>query len=294
MRLPAALLLALVAPLAPASAQALIAEFSGLSSAGRLLDFGNGDFANGTPFTTQVAGLTFSHAAYFTTPVPNNNVAGGYLGNDATSGPPNTLRIQFAQMISDISFVYHQIGTGAPTTIRAKLQGNTVGSFTILWNETSPNNFFGFAEEGMDEVQIDFVGDFRLDSLAFNAVSGAAWHPYNGSNINPAGFGTLAAPTLGGVWQGNVWNTPDTVLTAVFFAPAGLLTPPVPLFGGELLLDPSQGLFAMTGTTSYSLAIPSAPSWIGTTLALQALRLDLIGGSPTFVPMNAMTLWIGL
>jgi hypothetical protein len=293
MRLPAAFLFALVAPLAPASAQAIIAEYSGLQSFGRLLDFGNGDFPNGTPFTTQIAGLTFSHAAYFTTAAPINNVAGGFLGNDVTAGPPNTLRIQFAQTISDISFVYHQIGTGASSTIRAKLQGNTVGSFTIVWNETSPNNFFGFVEEGMDEVQIDFVGDFRLDSLAFNAVSGAAWYPYNGTNINPAGFGTLAAPTLGGTWQGNVWNTPNTLLTAIFFAPAGLGAP-VPLFGGELLLDPSLGLTGITGTTSYSLAIPSAPSWIGTQLALQAMRLDLVGGSLTFVPMNAMTLWIGL
>jgi len=65
-------------------------------------------------------------------------------------------------------------------------------------------------------------------------------------------------------------------------------------FGGEFLLDASQPLVAFTGAVNYSFAIPPDSSFAGTRLALQAVRLDLIGGSPTFVPMNAVMLWLGL
>jgi hypothetical protein len=293
MFLPASSVLAAAVLLAPVAAQAIIAAPAGLSFPARLIDFGAGLFPDGTPLSTEFAGLSIEHASYFTAPTAINHVEGGHLGNDVAAGVPNTLRIRFAHSISDISFVYHQLGTQAPSTIRAVLQGLTVDSFTIVWNATQPNNWFGFLETALDELQIDFVGDFRLDELAFNPIAGAAWYPYNGTNVNPAGFGTVAPPVLGGTWQGTVWNTPNTLLTAIVYAPAGLGTP-LPLSSGELLLDPSQGLIALTGTTNYSLPIPSASSWAGTTLALQAVRLDLVGAAPTFVPLNAMLLWIGL
>lgn len=286
-------IVALVAPLASTPSQAIIAETSGLVSPARLIDFGTGAFPNGTPLSTELAGLTIAHASYFTALAPNNNVAGGFLANDVAAGPPNTLSIRFAQLLSDISFVYHQVGTQTPSTIRAMEQGVTVDSFTILWNETQPNNFFGFVKTGLDELQIDFVGDFRLDSLAFNPVGGAGCHPFNGSNINPASFSCVTLPVLGETWQGTIWNTPATLLTAIIFAPAGLGSP-VSLFGGELLLNPAQPLVAFMGTTSYSFAIPAASSWVGTTLAFQGVRLELVGGSPAFVPLNAMLLTLGL
>lgn len=285
-------LFALVAPLASTSAQAIVAQPSGLEFPARLIDFGASLYPNGTQLSTQFAGLLITHASYFTAAVPNNNVAGGFLGNDASAGPPNTLSIRFAHSISDISFVYHQIGAGT-SVIRARLLGNTVDSFSIAWNETLPNNFFGFLETALDELQIDFAGDFRLDSLAFNPVAGAACYYYNGTNVNPAGFGCVTGPVLGETWHGAIYNTPNTLLTAIVFAPAGLGTP-VPLFGGELLLNTAQPLIAFTGTTDYFFAIPPASSWAGTTLALQGVRLDLIGGSPTFVPLNAIVLWLGL
>jgi hypothetical protein len=286
-------LVALVAPLASAPAQAVVAATSGLQLPARLLHFGSGMFPDGTPLSTELAGLTISHASYFTAAAPSNNVAGGFLGNDVAAGPPNTLSIRFAQSISDISFVYHQVGTLTPSTIRAKLAGNTVDSFTILWNETLPNNFFGFVKTALDELQIDFATDFRLDSLAFNPVGGAGCYPYNGNNVNPASFGCTTLPVLGETWQATVFNTPNTLLTAIVYAPAGLLTP-VPLFGGELLVDPSQPFVALVGTSSYSLPIPSASSWVGTTLAFQGVRLELVSGTPAFVPLNAMVLMLGL
>ena len=292
MRLLASSLFALVAPLASTCAQAIVAQPSGLDFPGRVIDFGANLFPDGTPLSTQFGGLVITHASYFTAAAPNNNVAGGFLGNDASAGPPHTMSIRFAHSISDLSFVYHQIGAGT-STIRARLQGNTVDSFNIAWNETQPNNFFGFLETAIDELQIDFAGDFRLDSLAFNAIAGAACYYYNGSNVNPAGFGCMNGPILGETWHGHVFNAPNTLLTALVYAPAGL-GPAVPLLGGEFLLDPAQPLIAFTGGADYFFPIPGDSSFAGTRLALQAVRIDLIGGTPTFVPMNAALLWLGL
>ncbi|HEX5050903.1 MAG TPA: hypothetical protein VFZ65_03945 [Planctomycetota bacterium] len=293
MQLLATSVLAVVATFGSAAAQSILAATSGLLTPARLIDFGAGLFPDATPLSTEFAGLTLSHASYFTAPAPNNNVISGFLANDASAGPPDTLRIHFAQTISDVSFVYHQVGASLPSTIRALHQGLTVDSFSVVWNETLPNNFFGFVEIALDEVQIDFVGDFRLDSLAFNPVGGAAWFPFNGNNVNPPSFGCVALPVLGETWQGTIFNTPNTLLTAIAYAPAGLGSP-LPLFGGELLLNPAQPLVVMTGTTNYSLAIPAAASWVGTTLALQGLRLELVGGTPSIVPLNAMLLMVGL
>src|SRR5688572_27738800 len=102
MRLLVASVFALVAPLVSTTAQAIIAAASGLESPARLIDFGAGAFPNGTPLSTELAGLTIAHASYFTVPAPNNNVVGGFLANDLAAGPPNTLSIRFAQSLSDI------------------------------------------------------------------------------------------------------------------------------------------------------------------------------------------------
>ena len=294
MRFLPTLLVTVVAPLAAASAQSLIANPWGLQPAARTIDFGSGMFPDGTAVSTQFAGVSISHAAYFTSAAPNNNVVGGYLGNDVAAGPPSTVTIRFLHSITDVSFVYHQIGTQTPTTIRAKFQGGVVDLFSLPWNETQPNNFFGFVGGcWLDELEIDFASDFRIDSLAYNPVTGASCTYFNGSGVNPAGFGCVTPPILGGTWHATVFNEPNTLLTALVYSPAGW-TAPVPLFGGELLLDPSQAFVAFVGTTDYSLAIPSASSWVGTTFTFQGVRLDLVGGSPALVPLNAMLILLGM
>jgi hypothetical protein len=292
MRVLTTSLFALVAPLAPVAAQAIVAQSSGLAFPARVIDFGAGLFPDGTPVATQFAGLVITHASYFTAPAANNHVVGGFLGNDPAAGQPDTLRIRFAQSVGDVSFVYHQLGTGT-STIRALRQGLVVDSFPIAWNATQPNTFFGFLETALDELQIDFVGDFRLDELAFNPVGGAACFYYNGNNVNPASFGCLTLPVLGATWQGQVWNLPNTILTAIVWAPAGLGTP-VPQFGGEMLLNPAQPLVGLLGAQNYSLAIPAEASWVGTTLVFQGVRLDLVSGVPAVVPLNAVMLMLGL
>jgi hypothetical protein len=84
------------------------------------------------------------------------------------AGAPNTLRIQFATPISDLSFVHHQVGVSAPSQFRALLGGVLVSSFSHAADQFQPNNDFGFTNLVFDELQLDFVIDFNLDTLAFN------------------------------------------------------------------------------------------------------------------------------
>ena len=76
------------------------------------------------------------------------------------------------------------------------------------------------------------------------------------------------------------------------FAPGGLLSP-LPLFGGELLVQLSPAPIMLSSAGSYAIPIPAAGSWIGTALTFQGLRLDLVGGNVEFVPLNAMQLILG-
>lgn len=280
----------LLAPLPGLAAQAIIAQNAGLTTPAQVIDFGAGVLPNFTPVSNQFPGLTITHASYFTTGV-SNNLVGGFLTNDFGAGLPNTLRIQFATPITDLSFVYHQISTQSPSVVRAVLQGVTVDSFSGTWNQSQPNNYFGFTNTVFDELQIDFVADFNVDTLAFNPVGAAACQYWNGSGVNPVGFTCGTLPQLGTTWQGTVATNPNTVLSAIVFAPGGF-APAFPLFGGELLVQPA-GLVAFSGLNNYTFAIPAATSWTGTVLPFQGVRLDVIGGVPTFVPLNALRLVIG-
>ncbi len=292
MRLVAATLLALCGSLVDAHAQAIIAQSSGLSSPAQVIDFGAGVLPNFTPVSTQFTGILITHAAYFTTGV-SNNLVGGFLTNDFTA-PGSTLRIQFATPVTDLSFVYHQISTSAPSVIRAVLQGVTIDSFSGTWNQSQPNNYFGFTNTVFDELQIDFVADFNVDTLAFNPVGSvsAACVPFNGSAINPPDFSCQTLPVLGTTWQGIIATNANTVSSALVYAPSGLAAPS-PLFVGELLIQVSPSPIAFGGVGSYSWPLPSASIWAGSVFTFQGVRLDVVGGTPTYVLLNAMQLVVG-
>ncbi len=272
--------------------QQIIAQNAGLPNPATVVDFGANVLPNFTPVSTQFTGLTITHASYFTTGVVNNLV-GGFLTNDFSAGAPNTLRIQMATPVTDLSFVYHQISTTGPSVIRILLQGVQVDSFSGTWNQSQPNNYFGFQNTLCDELQIDFQSDFNFDTLAMNPTGLADCSFANGTGLNAIGFSCTTLPVLGTTWQGAVTTNANTLLTALAYAPADLLPSPVPLFGGELLVQPA-GLVLFTGFSSYALAIPAASSWIGTELAFQALRVDSVAGNATIVPLNAMVLELGL
>ena len=178
-----AALLAVLVPSAAVRAQAIIAQSSGLTSPDHVIDFGANLYPNFTNITTQFPGITVTHARYFTTGT-FNNLQGGFLTNDF-SGPPDTLTIKFAAPISDLSFVYHQISTAAPSSFRAMLGPVVVDSFNNLSNQFQTNNYFGFTNIVFDELQLDFVSDFNVDTLAFNdAVTGPLPYCTAGTTTN--------------------------------------------------------------------------------------------------------------
>jgi hypothetical protein len=277
----------------PAQSQAIIAQSSGLSNPDAVIDFGANLFPNFTPVTTQFAGITLTHARYFTTGV-SNNLVGGFITNDPAIGLPNTLRIQFASLLTDISFVYHQIGQNQATNFRALLVGTTMASFSNLSNQFQPNNYFGFTNTAFDEVQIDFDGDFNVDTLAVRYANGARCTTRNGSGINPVGFTCTTRPVLGTNWQSQIAMTANTITTYIAFAPGGpqtgTLLPPF----GEVLVQLSPSPVLVPGSGSYSVAIPNLPIWLGYPLSTQGVRFDVVGGNPTFVLLNALDLVLGL
>jgi hypothetical protein len=175
----------LLGPAMSGHAQAIIAQPSGLSNPDHVIDFGANLYPNFTPITTQFAGITVAHASYFTTGT-SNNLVGGFLTNNFSSGPPDTLKIKFATPIRDLSFVYHQVGQSGPSNFRAMLGVTVVDSFSLLWNQSSPNNYFGFTNIFFDELQIDFVNDYNLDTLAFDDA-GSPTTVYCTAKVNSQG-----------------------------------------------------------------------------------------------------------
>lgn len=150
-----------------AHADPIIEATEGLSGTDDFIDFGANLFPEFTPITTEFAGITVSGGAYFTTGV-SNNLEGGFLTQDFSNGPIETLSILFDQSITDLSFVYHQVNPNGDSVFRALLDGVVVETFANSSDQFQPNNWFGFTNIVFDELQIDIVGDFNLDSLAFN------------------------------------------------------------------------------------------------------------------------------
>lgn len=277
--------------IAAAPAQAIVASTTGIADPARVVDFGANVLPNFAAVTNQFPGVTVTNASYFTIGGTSLGITGGFLTKLLTP-TSSTVSLQFAAPVTDASFVYHQVGTGSPSTIRALLAGVVVDSFSGSWTQYQPNNVFGFTNLVFDEIQIDYVVDFNIDSLAFNPVGAARCPSFNGSGINLAGFLCTALPVLGTTWQGTVVTTPNTLLTLLAYAPLGIGTP-IPVFGGELLLQPSAGDVLFPGTGSYALPIPNSSVWTGVQFTFQAVRIDSIGGVPTIVPMNARTLVLG-
>ena len=292
MRAPRTLatIVALAVPAASLAAQPLIAQMSGLTSPGHVIDFGANLYPNLTVITTQFAGITVTHARYYTT---GNflHLSGGFLTNDF-SGAPDTLRIVFASPIRNLSFVYHQIGLGQPSVFRAVLAGTVVDSFSYTSNQMQLNNYFGFTNRVFDELQLDFVSDFNFDTLAFDDL-GAACRFRNGSGINPPDYSCITTPVLGSTWIGAIASTAGTITTFLAFAPGGP-HPGTPLLNGELLVQVSPPVVAVQSPGGFAIPIPNGSSWLGFTVATQGVRLDNQGGVPTFVLLNAIDLVLGL
>ena len=244
---PAAFSLALF-PTTDAQAGQIIADFTGLASPDHVIDFGAGLFPNFTPISTEFPPLTVTHARYFTTG-SSNNLVGGFLTNDPIGGP-DTLKIQFASPVTDVSFVYHQVGSSTSSVFRVLLGGVLVDSFTNFSDQSQPNNYFGFTDLVFDELQIDFVVDFNLDYVAYNDGS-ASCAFRNGTGINPPDYSCTTLPILGSLWQAQIAVNPGTLLSLFAVAPGGP-DPGTPLFpafsrpsGRGFLISPSGASVAL-------------------------------------------------
>ena len=284
------LLATLITLAAPLVAQPIIAQSSGLPSPDRVIDFGANLFPNFTPISTQIPGITVRHASYFTTGT-SNNLVGGFLTNDF-SGPPNTLSIAFNTPIRNLSFVYHQISTAQASVFRALRGGNVVDSFSLVWNQTQPNNYFGFTNIVFDELQIDFVSDFNVDTLAINDVT-ADCTVRNGTNVNPRDYSCTTLPVIGTNWQAAIATNANTVGTLVAIAPGGP-HPGIPFLGGEILFQLSPAPIILAVAPSFSFPIPPQRSGIGVVITTQGIRVDQVGPTVRVVLLNALDLRLGL
>lgn len=266
--------------------QAIISQNSGLTNPDHVIDFGASLFPNWTPITNQFTGITVSHCAYFTTGT-YLNLSGGFLTN-YNIGQPNTLSIAFASQITDLTFVYHQVGTQQASVFRAMLGGAPVSTFSCFWNQTQPNNYFGFTGIVFDELQIDFDSDFNLDTLAYND-SGASCTFRNGSGINPPDFTFTSLPVLGQNWQCQVAGNVNTVVSYVAFAFGGAAAPS-PLLNGELLVAVTPGPILIAGGPSFVFPVPNSAGLQGFQFSTQGVRLQLVGPTATLELLNALDL----
>ncbi|MBL8896614.1 MAG: hypothetical protein JNM84_03255 [Planctomycetes bacterium] len=284
-----ALLLALTAP--GISAQRIIAQNAGLASPDHLIDFGANLYPNFTPISNQFAGIQVTHARYFTTG-SYLNLIGGFLTNDF-SGAPDTLRIRFQEPISSVSFAYHQVGTARASTFRVLYRGSVVDSFSYLWNQTQPNNYFGFQNLAFDELQLDFVADFNFDTLAYDDID-ARCDFRNGQGLNPPDYRCTNLPVLGTSWQSAIATGPQTLGTYVALAAGGPLAG-LPLFGGELLIQLSPPPVFVAGVAgAFALPIPSSQWFLGGAVSVQGMRIEADSAGPRIVLLNALDLVFGL
>jgi hypothetical protein len=272
-------------------AQAIIAQTSGLANPNHLITFGANLYPNFTNITTQFPGITVVHARYFTTGV-SNNIVGGFLTNDF-SGAPNTLRITFSTIIHDLTFVYHQIGQTQPSVYRAVLAGATVFTFSNLSNQSQPNNYFGFTGIFFDELQIDFVSDFNIDTLAYNDIPASALIR-NGTGINPVEYTASNLPVVGTTWLCSIVTNANTLATFVALAPGGP-NPGIPFLNGEILVQLSPDPILVPGVGgAFSFAIPNVASLIGLPAATQGVRVDAVGPTQVIILLNALDLVLGV
>lgn len=128
-------------------------------------------------------------------------------------------------------------------------------------------------------------GLFRLDPRAASCTL------RNGSGINPVACTCASLPVLGSTWNVAVAASPNTLLTLCYAAE--LPTPfPIPLFGGELLIDPAA--VSLPGNLLHPVPLPLALQFLGTPLFVQGVRVELVGPTLALQLTNAQDAVLGL
>lgn len=112
----------------------------------------------------------------------------------------------------------------------------------------------------------------------------------NGSGVNQIGYVCTTPPVLGASWDSDIAVTQFTASTHLGI---GAGPAQVPLLGGELLIDLTSSVF-VPGLGSYSIPIPNEGVFLGLPLYTQGFRIDVIGGNPTLVLLNAQDAVAGM
>jgi hypothetical protein len=98
---------------------------------------------------------------------------------------------------------------------------------------------------------------------------------------------------LGGSWNVDVTPGAGTVLTFAFAADAPLPFP-VPLFGGEALIQPPVVEIPATGIGTHSAVLPLDLQYLGVQFFVQGVRVNIAGPSLVLELVNAQDAVVGL
>jgi hypothetical protein len=147
---------------------------------------------------------------------------------------------------------------------------NTFGDDDVLLLDDGTVYFTATLKNGAGTA-VD-QGLFRLEPLAASCTQ------LNGTGINPLACTCATLPVLGTTWNVAIAPSPNTLATLAFAAE--LPSPfPIPLFGGELLIDPAA--VSLPGNLVHPVPLPALPEFLGYQLYVQGLRLEVVG--PNFV-----------
>ena len=140
-------------------------------------------------------------------------------------------------------------------------------------------------------VMVDAVASQVLENVLNRFLGQPACVFRNGSGVNETGFGCATLPILGTNWKTTVATHGTTASTYLSLAvtPAQLLFPG----GGELLLSPVPPPVFQAGNGTHSVAVPNNSVLLGAWLYAQGMRVDMVGGLPSLVLLNAQDVLLG-
>lgn len=161
---------------------------------------------------------------------------------------------------------------------------NTFGNDDVLLLDDGTIVLTATLKDGAGAV-VD-QGLFRLTPKA------ASCTVRNGTGINPVVCTCASLPLLNSTWNIAVAASPNTLLTLAY---AGVMpTPfPIPLFGGELLVDPT-GIVSLPGSFTHPVPLPSSQQFLGVQLYVQGVRLEVVGPALVIQLTNAQDAVLGL
>ncbi len=204
---------------------------------------------------------------------------------------------------------HHIAGTWNGTQIELFIDGASQGTTPLStpanndrpvhlgfsWGGGTPRRFF---RGEVDELGVYARALTQSEIVAIaNAGSSGKCRPSasctfrNGSGINPTGYVCTTDAVLGSSW---VTTMPTEATTLTTFMAIAAVPGQFPLFGGELLIDPTGPVLFLEGNGTHTVPIPSASVLLGVLLPTQGLRVDAPGGQPQIVLFNALDIVLGL